>query len=67
MKGVFIMSRRTTKHTLDERILVVQKVLEKKKSISTIAKACEVDNNTVKSWVRKYQKDGTDGLKEAKK
>jgi len=33
MKGVFLMSKGIIKHTLEERILIVQSVIEKKKSM----------------------------------
>lgn len=60
------MSNRTTKHTLDERIRGVQSVIEKKKSISALAREYEVNIDTMEWWVRKYQADGIDGLKESK-
>lgn len=60
------MSKRMSKHMLDERIEAVLGVIEHKKSMYTIAKEYEVATTTIKSWVRKYQLDGVDGLKEAK-
>ncbi|GAB3790373.1 hypothetical protein GCM10028868_02900 [Virgibacillus kimchii] len=61
------MSKRRTKHTLDERIQAVSSVIEDKKSVHTIAGEYSVDRTTIKSWVHKYQTDGVDGLKEKKK
>src|SRR5690625_4879556 len=61
------MSKRMSKHTLNERIEVVLSVIENKKSVHTIAREYDVDISTVKSWVRKYQAEGVDGLKESKK
>ncbi len=66
MKGVFRMSKRLTKHELDERIQIVQQVLNKRKSIGTTAKKYGVDERILKSWIRKYQADGVDGLKESR-
>lgn len=56
-----------SKHTLDERIDVVLAMIENKKSAHTIAKEYDIYKTTVESWLRKYQEDGVDGLKEAKK
>lgn len=66
MKGVFLMSKRITKHTLEERMEIVQKVVEEKKPVSAIARKYEMYENTVKEWVRKYKSDGIDGLKESR-
>ncbi|WP_139325390.1 helix-turn-helix domain-containing protein, partial [Virgibacillus pantothenticus] len=33
-------------------------------SVSTIAKEYSVDRTTINLWVRKYEADGVDGLKE---
>ncbi|API93059.1 hypothetical protein BKP57_15335 [Virgibacillus sp. 6R] len=35
-------------------------------SVSTIAKEYSVDRTTINLWVRKYEADGVDGLKEAR-
>src|SRR5690625_2226332 len=61
------MSKRMSKHTLDERIDVVLAVIANKKSVHTIAKEYDIYKTTIESWVRKYQEDGVDGLKETKK
>jgi len=61
------MSKRMTKHTLDERIKAVLSVIENEKSVNMVAKNYDVDYTTIESWIRKYQADGVDGLKEAKK
>ncbi len=60
------MSKRRSKHTLDERIEAVLRVIEGMASVSTIAKEYAVDRTTINSWVRKYEADGVDGLKEAR-
>lgn len=60
------MSKRITKLTLEERIEIVQKVIEEKKSISTTARKYEMHESTVIEWVRKYISDGIDGLKESR-
>src|SRR5690625_1912038 len=66
IKGAFLMSKRMTKHTLNERVKAVLGVIEHKKSMNVIAKEYDVDYTTIESWVRKYQADGVDGLQEAK-
>lgn len=66
MKGVFCMSKRMTKQELDERIQIVRQVLEKRKPVGALAKEYEISKSTLKSWIRKYQADGVDGLKESR-
>ena len=61
------MSKRMTKHTLNERIEAVLGVIENKKSVNAIAKEYDVDKTTIRSWVHKYKADGVDGLKAPKK
>ncbi|VEF47428.1 transposase [Bacillus freudenreichii] len=61
------MSKRMTKHTLDERIQAVICVIEDKKSVTVTAREYGVNKTTIQAWVRKYQANGVDGLKEAKK
>src|SRR5699024_896836 len=60
------MSKRMTKHTLNERIEAVLGVIEHKKSVNAVAKDYDVDKTTIRSWVYKYQTDGVDGLKAPK-
>ncbi|MBM7675805.1 helix-turn-helix domain-containing protein, partial [Gracilibacillus alcaliphilus] len=60
------MSKRMTKQELDERIQIVRQVLEKRKPVGALAKEYEISKSTLKSWVRKYQADGVDGLKESR-
>lgn len=55
-----------SQHTLDERITATLSVIEMRKSINAVAKKYNVSNSTIKEWVRKYQADGVDGLKETK-
>lgn len=57
------MSKRTTDHTLDERLKVVLCVLEEKKPIRVVSKEFGVAYTTIRGWVRKYRSDGIDGLK----
>src|SRR5690625_4371799 len=64
--GAFSMSKRRSKHTLDERIEAVLRVIEGRVSVSKIAKEYSVDRTTINLWVRKYEADGVDGLKEAR-
>jgi len=60
------MSKRGTKHTLDERVAAVLSVIEKQRTVNTVAKEYEVTKSTINDWVRKYQADGVEGLKIAK-
>lgn len=59
------MSKRTTDHTLDERLKVVLCILDEKKPIRAVAKEFNIGHSTLRDWVRKYQSDGIDGLKES--
>lgn len=61
------MSKRTTNHTLDERIQAALYVIEDKGSVNTIAREYGVNKTTIQNWVRKYKANGVDGLKEARK
>ncbi|TFD94488.1 IS3 family transposase [Jeotgalibacillus sp. R-1-5s-1] len=60
------MSKRTTGHTLDEKLKAVLSVLDEKKSMGVVSRDYQIAEKTIKSWVRKYQSDGIDGLKESK-
>lgn len=60
------MSKRGTKHTLDERVAAVLRVIEKQRTVNTVAKEYEVSKFTINDWVRKYQADGVEGLKISK-
>ncbi len=52
------MSKRGTKHTLDESVAAVLRVIEKQRTVNTVAKEYEVSKFTINNWVRKYQADG---------
>jgi len=58
------MSKRMTKHTLDERIQAVLSAIDNKRPVNTIAREYGVDQTTIHALVRKYEADGVDGLKE---
>jgi transposase len=60
------MSKRSSKHTLNERIEVVLRVMEGSASVSRIAEEYAVDRTTINLWVRKYKADGVDGLKDSR-
>ena len=60
------MSKRRSKHTLNERIEAVLRVMEGSTSVSRIAKEYAVDRTTINLWVRKYKADGIDGLKDSR-
>lgn len=55
-----------TKHTLDERTQAVLSVIRDKKPVKTIAREYDVNKATIQAWVRKYEADGVNGLKENK-
>lgn len=60
------MSKRITKHTLDERLEAVLNVMEGNCSIKKMAKQLGVAPETVKRWIAKYKGDGVAGLTESK-
>lgn len=60
------MTKRVTDHTLDERLELVLCVLEEKKTANVVSKEFGVAKTTLQSWIRRYQSDGIDGLKESK-
>ncbi|TFD93811.1 helix-turn-helix domain-containing protein, partial [Jeotgalibacillus sp. R-1-5s-1] len=45
---------------------VVLSVLDEKKSMGVVSKEYSVAKSTLNDWIRKYQSDGIDGLKESK-
>lgn len=59
------MSERTTCHSLEERLHAVLQVLDDHISISQLARELKVDPTTIQRWVRRYQSEGPDGLKES--
>lgn len=59
------MSRRTSEHTLEERIAAVYQVIDDGYSLNSVASEYGIDYATLKSWIRKYKADGIDGLKES--
>ncbi|MFC4560227.1 helix-turn-helix domain-containing protein, partial [Virgibacillus kekensis] len=61
------VSKRRTRHTLEERIRGVQSVIEDKRTIFSVAREYGVHVDTMEGWVRKYKANGIDGLKETKK
>lgn len=60
------MSKRTTKHTIEERYAAVTKYLSGLYSRITISKEYGIDENTLANWIRKYKANGIDGLKESR-
>lgn len=59
------MSKRTSEHTVTERIEVVEKVFHNRESIHSVTKRHHLNKITLKEWIHKYQNDGVDGLKES--
>lgn len=47
-----------------EKLEVIHLYLEQEKSISILTKAFGVNGDTIRNWIRKYQTDGVEGLKE---
>ena len=60
------MSRRRTKHSLEERIQAVELVINQDESLSKVSKDFGVNYHTLDSWVYKYKEGGIDGLKESR-
>ena len=58
------MSKRSPK-SVEEKLEVVHIYLEQGKSISILTKAFEVNGDTIRNWIRKYQTEGVEGLKES--
>ena len=46
-------------------VKIVHLYLEQGKSISILTKAFEVNGDTIRNWIRMYQTDGVEGLKES--
>ena len=57
------MSKRSPK-SVEEKLEVVHLYLEQGKSISILTKAFGVNGDTIRNWIRKYQTEGVEGLKE---
>lgn len=60
------MSKRTTKHSIQEKMEIVKIVLEGRDSLNHLSKVHGVKDQTISKWVRKYQSDGIEGLQEAR-
>ena len=58
------MSKRSPK-SVEEKLEIVHLYLEQGKSISILTKAFGVNSDTIRNWIRKYQKEGVEGLKES--
>ena len=57
------MAKRGPK-SVEEKLEVVHLYLEQGKSISILTKAFVVNGDTIRNWIRKYQTEGVEGLKE---
>jgi len=64
MMGVFLMSKRSP-ISLELKLHVVRRCLGHKSNPYYEAKKLGVKTDTVKNWLRKYEADGLDGLKES--
>ena len=58
------MSKRSPK-SVEEKLEIVHLYLEQGKSISILTKAFGVNGDTIRNWIRKYQKEDVEGLKES--
>ena len=58
------MSQRNPK-SVEEKLEVVYLYLEQEKSIATLVKVFGVSVSTIRYWIRKYHRDGIEGLKES--
>ncbi len=52
------MSKRTTKHTIEERYTAVTKYLSGRYSRTAISKEYGIGKNTLSNWIRKYKANG---------
>lgn len=57
-----MMSKATTRHTVQERWELVQLVIEKHRSVKAIAKQAGISPHTLKMWIIRYQAEGIEGL-----
>lgn len=60
------MSKRTTSHNLNERYEMVIAILEERCSINSLIKNEGISKSALKSWIRKYNANGIEGLKESR-
>ena len=60
------MSRRSTNHSLEERLHAVELVLSLHQSLSKISKEFGISWHTIDNWGYKYKEKGIDGLKESR-
>ena len=58
------MSKRNPK-SVEEKLEVVHLYLEQEKSIAALVKVFGVSVSTIRYWIRKYHRDGIEGLKES--
>ena len=59
------MSRRRTKHSLEQRLEVANKALSGNYSMNELAQQYRIIWSTVRQWCQRYQDSGVDGLKES--
>lgn len=56
------MSKRTTSHNLNERYKIVTAVLEEIHFVNDLLKTEGINKSTLRSWIRKYNADGIEGI-----
>lgn len=50
------------KYSPEEKIRLVQQILDNKQCINALASACGINNSTLETWVRNYQSIGKDAF-----
>lgn len=60
------MSKRRSKHPLEERVQAVKQVVEHHQSIRRVVQDYRISRNTLNAWVRKYEAEDLNGLKESR-
>uniref|UniRef100_UPI000A6F767D transposase n=1 Tax=Limosilactobacillus equigenerosi TaxID=417373 RepID=UPI000A6F767D len=59
------MSNRTSKHTLEQRLNAVLKIINGTHSINQVSNELWINSKTLSLWISKYKKRGITGLKES--
>lgn len=59
------MSKRTTHHTLEERMYIVLAALDQYESLNSVASDHGISKYTLEKWMNKYKASGINGLKES--
>jgi len=60
------MSRRSTNHSLEEKVHAVELIVNHQKSLSKISKEFSVSQKSLNRWIYNYKDKGIEGLKESR-